>query len=403
MTFADLALISWRQIFRMRRRYRSAIIGTVLGTAALIVVMTLGDQFEKSIGRNLSVMGGATLTRVNLLIEHEYADDPRMFLDGDLEDIRRLPNVEVVSPAVYSWWPVTLFYDVSYQANIFENVKVIGVDSSFFQLAQHVPLLQGRRLNESDVKECRNVCIIGNDVCEILFGENVSPIGEQVCLKGINFTVVGRLGNPDDPMLNEALMIPVSTARNRIPGMYSVRRMTVLPSGLDTAESVYNEISQLMKRKRPLKDYQVAFEHERIAVIKKTIRIFRLFVYVAIVATLILSGLGIVNVMMAMVRERTTEIGLRKAVGATEIDITAQFLLEALSVSLTSCVVGIAFGIMIVFMVSFFAVDSPLSYGMLLLSVVISVVTGWISGVASGVLPARTASRLDPVVAMRFE
>ncbi len=387
----------------MRRRYRSPLIAAFLGTAALIVVITTGDIAERKIGSNLAVLGNATLIKINLPVDVDYGDDPRQFNESDIEAIRAIPGVEVVSPSVYSWWPSFLDFTAVYKNTDYPDLKIVGVDPTFFKLAAHLPVTDGRVIEDSDVKNMRMVCVIGNDVRKQLFGKDKSPVGETISVEGLELSVIGLVEDPEDQDFEQAIFIPVSVARSRLPGMYNIRRITVLPEGLDQVENVYNNVRRVLKDKRPLYKITVQYEPELIKMIQNILSLFKLFIYLAISATILLAGFGVGNVMIALVRERTTEIGLSKAVGATGENIVLQFLFESTTVCLAGALIGVLIGTGIVVILSRFVFQTPIMLSMYLLALFSAITAGALIGVASGVIPAKNASRLDPIVAMRFE
>ncbi|MGC8602954.1 MAG: ABC transporter permease [Desulfomonilaceae bacterium] len=404
MTFSDLIVISSRQIYRMRRRYRGPLIGATLGVAALITVVTLGDLVEKSIGSNLSILGGATIIKVNILLDKtDNVEDPRKFTDEDMKVLKRLPGVEVVASSVYSWWPTGLVFDAHYKGIEYERVRVMGIDPAFFDMTSFLPMGQGRRFTDDDVKQVRNVCIIGRDLRKWFFEKNESPLGKTILVAGIYCEIVGVLGKPDNWQFDETVFLPISTARAKIKGLESVRRLSVLPTDVYCVDDVRSEIMSTIKARKSSYPYEVTYDRERVDIILTILNIFTMFVYVAVAATLILSGVGIANVMLATVRERTSEIGLRKAVGATNVDVAIQFVAESILISVISSVLGSVLGTVIVVVFSLLALHGELNIHMYLMAVVGAIVTCAISGLAAGWAPARKAARLDPIVALRAE
>jgi ABC-type antimicrobial peptide transport system permease subunit len=404
MNISDLALISIRQVYRMRRRYRGPFIGATLGVAALIAVVTLGDLIQTAIGSNLSVLGGATIVKVNInLEERDYKEDPRQFSDQDMGIISKMPGVVAVASSVYSWWPTRLEFNASYKSKEYERVRIMGIDPEFFNLTAFLPMAHGRKFTDDDVKTLKNVCIIGNEIKRWFFKDNESPLGKTILVGPIYCEIVGVLGKPDDIQLDETVFVPISTARMKIEGLSAVRRLSVLAADIYQVEEVSNRIQKTLFSRKSKYPYEISFDKERVSSILSILNNFTFFVYAAVAAALILSGVGVANVMLATIRERTSEIGLRKAVGATNLEVAAQFLSESIIISVISSVLGIIIGTTIMIAISLIALNGELEMRMYVLSVLASVAICAISGVASGLMPAAKAAGLDPIVALRTE
>lgn len=389
MTLTDLVLMSIRQVSRLRRRYRSALIGTALGTAGLITVMTVGDSVEENLGRNLGILGSATTVKATI--------DYSQFRYEDIQDLRKLPGVLEAAPAV--------FHDVQavwHRQRLKIGARLAGVEASMFR-AVYLPIAEGRALLEQDADERRPVCVIGESVRKALFDETESPLGQNIDILGIPFEVVGVLGQAEDPLFGETILLPITVGRAKITDMFPIRKLYVVPKNWYLVQDVHKRVSALLAGSQPRYGHSVTFDEDRIEVMRRTVDTFKFFLYTAIAVTLILGGLGVTNVMLALVKERTTEIGLRKAVGATDWAIVYQFICESLMVSLMSCVIGIVFGALTVQIIMMSMIKATFIYAVFLQSVLLAVGIGVFVGVVSGVIPARAAGRLDPVVAMRFE
>jgi len=389
MKISDVVVMSIRQVMRLRRRYRGALIGTAIGTAGLITLMTVGDSVEDNLARNLEILGSATTVKATI----GYAQ----YEDRDVEDVRRLPGVMEVAPAVFS------FVDkISYLNKEKIGVRLAGVEPSMFR-AVYLPVGEGRPISVEDVKHARNVCVIGEDIRRTLFPDREPAVGKVVVFSGMAFEVVGVLRQAEDPAFQETVLLPISVARAKIPGMFDIRKMYILPRNWYAVADVHKRVSALLRGNEPRYGHEVTFEEERVSIMKNIAVTFKFFLYLAIIVTLVLGAVGVTNVMLALVKERTTEIGLRKAVGATDGAIMLQFMCEALAVSLISVTIGIMTGATLSHVITGRILHTAFAQNAFSLSVLASIIIGIVLGVISGVIPARAAGKLDPVDAMRFE
>jgi len=397
MLVADILKISLRQIYRNRRRYRGAIIGTALGIAGLITVVSMGNSVEGMLGKNLEILGSATIVKC----QWDFGSTPRWhhgeYFMKDVQGLRKLPGVLEASPAL---WKRQV--KISYRRKNFVGT-IAGVESNFFDTL-HLPLSKGRRILDSDEKAYKHVCIIGQTVEKELFGVNGLSMGKRVIIEGLPFEVVGVLGGAEDLSYMETAFLPFAVVRAQIPGMEKIRDIYVRAKDWDTVPLLRERAKGFLNSRQPgyADAMSITYFADRIDAIKTVVFVFKFFLYASIGVTLLLGGLGITNVMLAVVNERTTEIGLRKAVGATERMIMAQFLCESLTVSLVGSGIGILCG--------FWAVEilqklfeTQAGYGVFIVSILVSVLIGMILGVASGMLPAARAGRLSAVEAMKFE
>jgi putative ABC transport system permease protein len=397
MLVSDILRISLRQIYRNRRRYRGAILGTALGIAGLITVVSMGDSVESMLGKNLEILGSATIVKCGW----DYGSTPRWhhgeYSQDDVREIRRLPGVLEASPALWKRRVRIAYRKKNFVATI------AGVEANFFETL-HLPMAKGRRILESDEKQFKPVCVIGQTVEKELFGPEGASLGHRIVISGASFEVVGVLGGAEDLSYMESAFLPLPVVKAQFHDMHRIRDVYVRAQDWDSVPGLNEKVKALLVSRQPgySEAMSVTYSAERIAAIKTVVFVFKFFLYASIAVTLVLGGLGITNVMLAVVNERTTEIGLRKAVGATEGKIMAQFLCESLAVSLAGAGLGILCG--------FWAVEilqklfeTEAGFGVFIMSICASVLIGTILGVASGMLPAARAGRLSAVDAMKFE
>jgi putative ABC transport system permease protein len=396
MLASDLLNISLRQLYRNKRRYKSVILGIALGIAGLVTILTIGDSVESDIGHNLELLGSATILKATFDYDRSTRWHHGQYYPKDLDDIKRLPGVKSVSPAVWNGQSCS-------RGDKRMHGKVMGVQEDFFETI-YIPVGRGRRISAADSAAKASVCVIGQTVVDTLFKEGNDPVGEQILIEGHSFRIIGVIGGVEDKSLFETILIPLSVARSRFPKMYEIKDVYVRAANWDIVGTLHHQILKTLVNNQPgyAQGMEVRYYPERITAIKQAIFLIKLFLYSSIVVTLLLGGLGITNVMLAAVRERTTEIGLRKAVGATEGMILTQFLLESVSISFMGAVFGIVVGFFSVEALKRIINTAP-AYNVFLLSLIGGVIFGVLLGMVSGYLPAKKASSLDPADAMRFE
>ncbi|MEW6137050.1 MAG: ABC transporter permease [Thermodesulfobacteriota bacterium] len=397
MLTSDLLQISLRQLYRNQRRYKGVIIGIALGIAGFVTVLTVGDSVESDLGRNLEILGSATIVKASFDYDRKKRWHHGQYFLKDVEDLKQLPGAASVSPVVWHGGQ-----PISYGAKKTRG-RVMGVQDNFFQTF-YIPMSRGRPLVDQDDELMRSVCIVGPNVIETLLPENEDPLGRKLLIAGHPFEIVGVLGGVEDKTLLETVLIPLSVARSRIREMNEIRDIYVRGANWDIVPDLQQNVMKVLAANQPgyAEGMMVRYFPERIRTIKRAVLMVKLFLYAALSVTLVLAGLGITNVMLAAVRERTTEIGLRKAVGATEELILSQFLVESVTISSMGGLLGIIVGIVSVAIMQKMMGIQP-AYFVLAVSLVAGVVFAAALGVASGYVPARTASRLDAADAMRFE
>jgi putative ABC transport system permease protein len=393
----DLASTSVRQILRNRRRYRGAIIVTSVGIAGMTTVLTLGDSVETSLGKNLEVLGNATIVKAEWDLGRSQRWHHGEYRRRDVEDLKRLPGALSVSAAI--WKNPELVSHGQKRA----LARLGGTDADFFNVT-HLPAAQGRHFNEDDVLNRRQVCLIGKELVNKLFPPEANPIGKNILIEGRHFRVVGVLGGTEDVAFKETVLIPISVVQAKINGMGKIRDIYVRARHWNLAEGLHNRVRKLLISNQPgyADGMFVKFYGDRISSINTIFFVFRFFLYAAIVVTLVLGALGTASLMSSVVNERTREIGLRIAVGATKGIVMSQFLFESLIVGLIGSSLGALLGFLTVMVVSGIMGTDP-KYDVFMLSVLLSVATGIALGVVAGLLPARKASRLTCVEAMKFE
>ncbi len=396
MLLTDLLKVATLQIYRKKRRYKGVLIGITLGIAGFVTILTMGDSVETDLGYNLELLGSATIVKASWELERSAKWHHGEYTEKDVEDLRKIPSARYVAPLV---WSNQLFSanDRKFRA------RLMGVENVFFDCI-HLPLAEGRAISDDDVQYRRSVCVIGAKVIENLFPDHPAPIGKQLSVGGHRFTIVGIIGGVEDPGFLESVLIPLTVARSRFPNMHAIRDIYVRAETWNDVDYIYQTVGQMLRNNKPgYADAIVVKAYpERIRTIQQAVLLVKIFISAALAITLALGGLGIMNVMLAAVRERTTEIGLRKAVGATQSSIMSQFLLESVVVSMVGSFFGIIVGFISVEILKRVFGTVP-DYRLFVLSLIGGVAFGAALGIISGYLPAKKAGKLDPAEAMRFE
>jgi putative ABC transport system permease protein len=395
LKFVDHISMCWNLVLRNRRRYKAVIAAIAFGTAGFIVVRTMGSSVEKNLGDNLELLGEATVMRVHW---DKYQDSfhPGKYYMRDVRNIQRLPHVVAVAPVV------ALPAVKAYVGSTHWMPTITGVDQSYWK-TQTPHVSHGRLIGPSDVVGRKRVCVLGKDVIKYLFDVR-DPVGKQLRVGEISFTVIGVLAGIQHTEIRRSIFVPITTGQDLLPGLNWIKEIYVRASNWDTVASVRKNILLLLKNSHKGYEQGIRVEYypRRIKTVTTTVYVVKLFIYAAIAVTFLLGKVGLTSVMLAAVQDRTQEIGLRKALGAQEEVIMAQFLTESVFISLLAGLVGVAIGLM-----SVQALKGPLGVEVsgytMSSSILLDLAFTVTIGVVSGLYPSLRASRLDPVTAMRFE
>lgn len=394
MKLYDLATMCWRLVLRNRRRYKAVLAGIAFGTAGFIVIQTIGDSVEKKLGENLEILGEATVMKAHWDLEENY--HPGEYFMRDVTKLKQIPHMMAVAPVVSLPAVDARFHSTEWSPGLF------GVDQSYW-LTQTPRALRGRLIGPSDVVGRKHVAVLGRDVVTYLFG-NVDPVGRVVAVGNLSFTVIGTLGGIQHTDIRRSIFIPITTAQDLFHGLYWIREIYMRVDNWNQVEGVREQAFKILKEGHKGYEDGIRIVHypKRIHQVQATTWIVKLFIFSALAVTLVLGGLGITNVMLAAIQDRTKEIGLRKALGAQEKVIMLQFLTESTLISLVAGALGVTGGVLSVEILKS-RLDVHVSTMTMMTSVVIGLLFTVFLGIVSGLYPSIKASRMDSVSAMRFE
>lgn len=391
----DILHISVRQVFRQRRRSIGVLLSVALGTASLIVMLTLGDQVKSDLNRDLDLLGGATVMRVGFTSSRDPGAPAQVFKDQTVQQIRALPGVDTASVATEKVDWIALLWRGQVQAT-----PIIGVDEHYWHTSSLIAL-RGQLFGAAEVREGQRVCVIGEQLAKNLFGQE-DPVGQYLPVRTEVYRIVGVVGGLQVADRNKLALLPLTTVLRRSNGEMRADRLLVRCRTWDDVGPVAAAIPGIVAAHQDPQYLQVDVAWQQLERVVSMIWWVQLFVAVAIAATLTVGGFGIWNGMMSSVIARTREIGLKKAMGAEEEDILAQFLCEALVLSLSAAVLGILLALVVVQAAGVYLGGRP-PLPLFVFYAGLSLVFSALLGVFAGFYPALRAARMDAVAAIRYE
>ena len=407
MNFINLMKVAIKAIMSNKFRSFLSMLGIIIGVAAVIVMMAIGQGSKQSIRENISAMG------TNIIMIRPGADkgmggvrqDPSSMQTLKVEDYEAIKKetkyVSYASPEVTA-------SGQAINGNNNTSTTLYGENPEYLSIKQW-EVVSGNEFTDEDIKKSSKVCIIGKTVKDELFGENVDPVGKMIRFKSIPFRVIGVLkskGYNTFGMDQDNLIItPYTTVMKRVTAQTYLSSINCSALTEEMTDDAIAELTAILRQQHKLKDeveddFTIRSQQEMMDTMSSTMDTVTLILVVAAAFSLLVAGIGIMNIMLVSVTERTKEIGLRMSVGARGIDISNQFLIESIIISVTGGVLGIMLGALLstganlLFML-------PTSIP--LWSIVVSFIVCTIIGVAFGYFPARKAARMDPIEAIRYE
>ena len=406
MNFANLFRIALKALGNNKFRGFLTMLGIIIGVGSVITMLAIGQGSKKSIQTEISEMGS------NMIMIHPgedmrggvrlSADDMQTLKVKDFEDIRKeCGHVSLVSPSVNSSGQAV------YGANN-TPTSVYGVNEEFLDIRGY-KVQDGDIFSEQDIKTAAKVCLVGKTVIDQLFTNGENPVGKVIRFGSIPFRIVGVLeskGYNSMGMDQDNLIItPYTTVMKRILAVTYLQEIVCSALSEEYTDEAISEITDVLRRNHKLKeadddDFNIRSQQELSSMMTSTSDMMSTLLAAVAGISLLVGGIGIMNIMYVSVTERTKEIGLRMSIGAKGRDILAQFLIEATLISITGGLLGVILGV-----AASYIVKAVLSYPILIQpwSIVVSFLVCTIIGIFFGWYPARKASNLDPIEAIRYE
>ncbi|MEO1792233.1 MAG: ABC transporter permease [Cyanobacteria bacterium J06629_19] len=404
MDFAESLRMATKTLSANKLRSGLTMLGIIIGNASVIAMIGIGEGAQKYVNGQLQSLGPNVLFIVPGNREARQMGDldvPRNLVLADAEALAtQVPSVSAVAAEK------TTQGLVSYRSRN-TNTSVVGTTEGFLTV-RSFEIAQGRFLNDLDQRSNSSVAVIGDTLAEKLF-ENTNPLGKQVRIKGITFEVIGVLQKKGSNLgldYDDSVMVPLTTLASRIVGRTSPYGIDVgfisisadSPEAMATAEFQVTNLLRLRHGITDGDDFYISSQETLLDIADTVTGALTLMLAAIASISLFVGGIGIMNIMLVSVRERTQEIGLRKAIGATQSDILGQFLIESVILSAIGGLVGTAVGAGGIFLISAF---SPFEAGVAASAVILAVGVSGSIGLFFGVVPARQAAKLDPIVALR--
>ena len=402
--YKESFLMAWASLIANKLRSLLTMLGIIIGVAAVIALVSIGNGVKQDIENSISSLGS------NLLVvlpgaprtpgARSSQGSMKSLKISDYEAIAKLEGVKAASPMTNG------SYVVIYQ-NKNWTTSVAGVNSNF-QDVNNWTMTSGRFFSDKNVQNRERVAVVGQTVVKNLFADE-DPVGKEIRVKNIPFRVIGVLkskgngtmGNDQD----DTVLIPYTTSMERVEGIDYLRRVYVVAKDDGGIYRLQADIENLLRVRHNIKDtnlddFNIQNMKSIMETVAQTTGTFTLFLGAVAAISLVVGGIGIMNIMLVSVTERTREIGVRKALGATYSVIVTQFLIEAVVISLMGGFIGIAFGIgasKVIGMVS--GMSTIVSVPTIIMSFAFSMAIGLIFGI----YPARKAAKLNPIDALHYE
>lgn len=407
-------IVSFKALFRNKSRSALTILGIVIGISSIMMIFTVGKGAEQSILGELSGLGAETI----VIRPGQEPSGPSDFADTIFSDSlttsdivallnkQNVPNLETIAPAVI------VPGSVAYEGETFKALT-FGWSAEVMTDMFNIYPEQGIIFSDDDIDRKESVAVIGQEVKDELFG-NQPALGESIKIKGRNFRIIGILPSRGQLAffnVDEMVLIPWSTAQTYLLGINHFHEIVVKAESPEVVDRTVRDIEATLREAHGITDpekddFFVVTQEGLVNEISAILEVLTIFLSAVVAIALLVGGIGVMNIMLVSVTERTQEIGLRKAVGATNKDIQMQFLLEAVILTLAGGVMGVLIGTLFSFLISlgvsaFTAFNWP--FTLHVNAAIIGTIGSVGVGLIFGIYPAAQASEKDPIEALRYE
>lgn len=404
MLINDLFQETSSALLANKARSGLTILGIVIGIGSVIAMISVGQGAQSSIQSNIEALGSNLIMvmpgaqrSLGTQVQMQRGSAQTLTLEDAEAIATEVDTVKAVAPQTSGRYQVTA-------KGTNTNTSVTGTTPSYLEV-RNLEIDSGSFISEQNVSKTAKVAVIGPTVSEDLFGEGVDPVGQTIRINKINFKVIGvtkSKGGSGMTNQDDIILIPVSTAQQFLTGNKYVSTIYISAIDQDSMTEAQNDITSLLLSRHNVSvaDFSIMNQSDIIASASSITNTLTILLGAIAGISLVVGGIGIMNMMLTTVTERTREIGLRKAIGAKKKDISLQFLVEAVMLTFIGGIVGIILGWVLAWGVSYFgSITTKVSITSILLAVGVSAAIG----IVFGYYPARKASKLNPIEALRYE